>query len=68
MGSKHYSLRFRLRDAFKPRSHSIKAWARYLNKWGRAPVAIRNPDRYLNSHARAMVGLRRIIAANRPAP
>lgn len=64
MGRKiHYSARQRSGAAFKPRSHSIKAWARHIAKWGCAPVRIKNPDRYLNSHARFMVGLQRIIAA-----
>lgn len=53
------SLRQRAGEAFKPRSHSVKAWARYLGKWGRPQIRVKNPNRYLNSHARRKLNAER---------
>ena len=42
----------RLDDKRRPNSQSMKSWARYLRRVVRDPVNIRNPERYLNSHAK----------------
>lgn len=39
----------------KPNSQSVKSWARYLARYGHAPVNIRNPERYLNSYAQGLI-------------
>lgn len=49
-----------------PHSASVKSWARYLAREGRAPIEIRNPDRYLHSHARAMRQLLTAMEARCP--
>lgn len=49
-----------------PQSASVKSWARYLARGGRAPIEIRDPDRYLHSHARSMSQLVKALEARRP--
>jgi len=41
----------------------LKRHARYLRRASGAPIVIQNPDKFLHSHARAMMALRRRISA-----
>jgi hypothetical protein len=42
-----------------PRSRGMgaKAWAKHLRREGGPTIKIKNPDRYLNAHARRRVAL-----------